>query len=528
LKSLIFIILRSLKNSFLEILRKPAKLALYLFLVIFIVLIALSALLTKGIENHADLVWLKGIIFIFIMLFVVLYVKQGLSTGSAIFDMNDVNLLFVSPVNPKAILIYGIARIAKTAILAGFFILFQSSSLGMNFGINFAGILFIFIWYIFTISVIQILSLLIYSVTNSRPKRKTAVRIISITTFIPLAFYSAVQLLSSNGDWLKAVENILRSPLLSWIPAAGWMAQGTVSFFEGDLFICALFLGVTLAAGAAMILFISLSNPDFYEDVLVASEMAFDKKRAAAEGRARSFEALSSKKIRVGGTGIGGYGAAAIFYKHLRESFRANRLGLWGISSFLIVAATAVVSFFLGQDGIVIILQTLMWMQIFLIGTGRGLRELYSHYIFVIPAGAFSKMIWSNMELVFKVFVESVFIFGIAGIIIKENPLLIAALILTYTLFSPLLLGINYVSLRWMGANISAGILILIYTLAVIIVMLPGLIPALIAGFMIADHGIYAALGILSVWELLAAAACFALARGIIHSCDMPVVKLGS
>ncbi len=108
-----------------------------------------------------------------------------------------------------------------------------------------------------------------------------------------------------------------------------------------------------------------------------------------------------------------------------------------------------------------------------------------------------------------------------------EPVWLIAAAIVVYTLFSFLLLGINYLSLRWTGADISAGLLIFIYTIAVIIIMLPGLIAAIVIASMIEGGGVLIGLGVLALWELLAAFGSFALSKGVLHNADMPVLRTG-
>ena len=291
----------------------------------------------------------------------------------------------------------------------------------------------------------------------------------------------------------------------------------------------ALFFGLLVAAGAILILYIALSNPDYYEDVLVATETAFEKKRKILEGQINT-EATSGQVVKVVKTGIGGSGANAIFRKHLRESFRTNRLGLWGMPSIWMTLSAVVLSLFLRNEegGIVILLQALMWAQIFLIGTGRGLKELYSHYIYMIPEGAFSKIVWSSIEVVFKVLVESLVIFAVAGAIMGEHIVLIFASIVLYTVFSLLLLGINYLSLRWTGTNISAGLLVFIYIIAVLLIMLPGLIAAIVIGSAIEGIGFMVGLFVLTAWELIAAIGCFALSRGILHHTDIPSIRTGS
>lgn len=529
MNSLAYLTLRSVKNRFLELLRSPGKLIMYLLVIALIVLVIIGSMFTRNHqESFSELFWLKGIVFAFLLIFFILSVLEGLRSGVDIFDMNDVNLLFVSPLSPHGILLYGVVRMMGMTFLGGFFILFQGGTLGTQFGIYFDGILLILAAFILAVSFMKVLTLLIYIVTNGNEKRKMAVRMITIAIFIPAAVAGIYQFIQTNGNITETAEYLLHSPVTSWIPAVGWASEGVFAFLSGNIISGCFYFGLIIAVGILLIKCILSSNPDYYEDVLVASEMAFERKRAIAEGRIDSAT-TRGKKIQVVSSGIKGKGASVIFYKHLREAFRSNRLGLWGASSFFIIAAVAVYAFFFSRSdfgqGFLVIVGTFMWMQVFLIGTGRGMRELYNHYIYMIPESSFSKIIWSNLETIFKILIESLFAFGIAGIILRASPLMTVTAVLLYTLFSLLLIGLNYLSMRWVSADISAGILVVIYIFSVIIVMAPGLIPAVIVGIQAGDLGIPAGMAVLAVWELLAALGCFALSKGILHSCDIQVMR---
>ena len=183
MSSLVFLLSRSIKNSFLELLRKPAKLILWIFVIVMLGGVVILSLFTRqSMDSTLDIIWLKGIFFLFILLFVVIVIQKGLSKGDAIFDMNDVNLLFVSPVSPRLILMYGIVRMAKMAFAAGFFILFQSNSLGTGFGVGFNAVLLLLLGFILAVCLLQILSLLIYSLTNGNSENILASRIFSLKT----------------------------------------------------------------------------------------------------------------------------------------------------------------------------------------------------------------------------------------------------------------------------------------------------------------------------------------------------------
>jgi uncharacterized membrane protein YjgN (DUF898 family) len=121
---------------------------------------------------------------------------------------------------------------------------------------------------------------------------------------------------------------------------------------------------------------------------------------------------------------------------------------------------------------------------------------------------------------------ESILIFGFAGLILQIHVIHIIVYVAVYTLFSFLLLGINYLSMRFTGTDLSAGALILIYYLAVVLTMLPGVILAVIIGVAVGeDAGYLTGALVLSGWELAAGLVCFALSKGVLHDCDMGMMK---
>jgi MFS family permease len=274
-----------------------------------------------------------------------------------------------------------------------------------------------------------------------------------------------------------------------------------------------------------MLVYIALSNPDYYEDVLVATETAYEKKRSIAEGNIDAAQ-TQGKTVKITKTGIPGNGASALFGKHMRESFRQNRFGFLGFYSAAIIIGAILFSIFVEE--LFAVLSGLFWMQIFFIGTGRGLKETYTHYVYLIPESSFKKILWSNMEIMARVVTESVLIFGISGALLNEPLVNVLLYTVVYVLFSFLLLGINFLSMRFLGADLSAGLLIMIYFGAVVLIMLPGAIPAAIVGMAVGGNaGLVAGLLVLSGWELAAGLICFALARGVLHNSDMATVKTG-
>lgn len=528
MRALWYIILTSLKNRFLEMLHKPGKLILYLICIGGMVALIVQQILLAPppMGEQMDPIWLKGIFFALLAIFFLLAVQKGLSNGDVIFEMQDVNLLFVSPISPKTILGYGLIQMTKSAFLAGLFILYMGGTVKRMFGAGFDVVLILFFSFMFMVILFSLLSLVLYNLTNGRARRKRWVKIVTALCFVPLVAVLAKQLLQGTV-FMVAVEQTLHAPVLSWTPIVGWGTEGALSFIAGAGSRGILFAAVLLAAGALLFVYILFGNMDYYEDVLVATETSFEKKRAIADGQTNP-EALLSGKTKVVKTGLGGAGAATFLYKHLRETTRASVLGVLSWQSIFMILGAGVFAFMLRGEtnACLTILQILMWIQIFLIGTGRGIKETMMHYIYLMPERSFQKILWSNLEPVVTVFIQSVLLFGLAGGIGGDALPVIIGSIAVFTLFSLLLIGINYLSMRWFAAELGAGILITLYLLVVLILIAPGVVAAIFAAAAVGGiSGTVVGLLILGAWELLVSFGCFALSRGVLHHCDIQTMN---
>ncbi len=522
--ALIYLLRKSIKNKLREILRSPAKLILYLIVLVSIIGVILISILAPNEFEREELLpmyFLTGIFFAFLTLFFATNVSSGTSNGNAIFEMSDVNFLFVSPISQRKILLYGIVRLVKASLLAGIFILFQSATL-MNFGVHADGMLLIFLSFALCTLSLVIASMFMYNFTNGNRIRKKAVKLIAFLLYVPLLIFFAVKFIGT-GDLILAAEEAINSPLLSFIPFAGWTARGAIDIISGELISGLMFLSLNLACCILIMVYILRSNRDYYEDTLVATESLFERKRALSEGNINAGQE-AKKSVAVTKTGISGIGASTLFGKHLRESFRDSRLGFLTKSSIILIIINVIVCAI--TKDIIISMGAVMGMNIMLIGTGRGLREIYTHYIFLIPESSLKKLIWSNIEVVVKTLIEGFVMFIIGGIIAKADVMVIIAAIIAFMMFSLPLLSLNYLSMRITTEKINSGLLIMFYYFGVIIIMVPGIIAAVLLGITITGTlGITVGLAVLAAWEIITGVVCFYLSRGVLDNCDMPVVK---
>jgi hypothetical protein len=113
---------------------------------------------------------------------------------------------------------------------------------------------------------------------------------------------------------------------------------------------------------------------------LVATETAFERKRSLTEGNINALTVNKNKRHKVRGEGIGGNGASTFFYKHLREAFRTNRLGIWGVGSIFIVLFGCVFAFITRKEEYLAIFGTLgilMYMGMLTTGGDAAILELF-------------------------------------------------------------------------------------------------------------------------------------------------------
>lgn len=521
MKSILYLISRILKNKFIRLLHKPAYLVLYLFAFGFLAFSLYLSFATPVVQASSDKIQRLCIFFaLFLAVFYYTSVSKGLSSGSSFFQMSDVNLLFCAPVNPKHILVYGICSQAGKSLLGGVFLLWQGNTF-ISMGFTALDLFLFFGGFVLALLLFEFMSLAIYIISNQRKSRKNIIKAIAFAPFLLLGLFF-LHNFSGSGSFNLALLSSVEKGALKLVPVAGWIAEGLRNYLAGNMQGMGYNLILTLLLGIFFLAVIILYHSDYYEDVLVATETVFEKKRAANEGNINAM-ANTSKKIRKGKRELNGIGPKALFYKHLLESSRSNRLFLLDGSSLLMIAGANIAAY-LGKNSVgpILVLSVSMYLQSFFVGTGRGLKELYTHYIYLIPESSFKKIIWSNAEIIMKHTLESIFMFFLPLLFTNWSPVAALLCALVRSLFSVFLVSANLLSQRIFKDVISQGLLLIIYLLFIIFAMAPGLITAFVFN---AVGKLFYGLSALSLWEALLSLLFFYLSRGVLHNSDMPTLQ---
>jgi len=332
---------------------------------------------------------------------------------------------------------------------------------------------------------------------------------------------------------LYVLRLVLDSPVFMFTPIVGWAVSGLVALATGDVLPALLFNSLLIVTGATSVAVIFARNADFYEDVLVAAETAYELRRNQVENTSTPFNTVSLRNVRVRGTGVGGFGASAIFGKQMREVFRENRFGLWGSSSvFTAVGVVAYVLFMnrlgnyalTGSSLLVVVYAISVYIQVFSVLSGRVLTEIYLHYIFLIPESPLKKIVWLNISVLIKSAVDGLLIFCLAGYIGKASLLVILMMIVLYALSCLMVVALDLAAFRITGVIMTIGIFGALFMFVLIILLLPGIIGGVILsstglgviGFIIAQ----------SIWVIIVSIIAFMVAKDVLHNCDLPQKRL--
>ncbi len=471
--SLTYLLLTKLKNRLKAIVKSPIKI---IFTVIVIALLGVTVIGGRADADPTrklrDINELYCIVFgLFTMMFV-LQAATGFNNGASMFSMADVNLIFTGPYKPYKVLLYGLIQQLGTSLLLGIFILFQYTTLSVSYGAGFGALLLIFLGYVLTILLGQLTAMVIYSFTSSDDAKKRLVKVLFYSILLCFGAYAVINLLKGKVTFTAAIT-VLSDRVFDFLPVAGWMSGFVKGALSGNIAQVVLCLGGAAIYVVLLLLFIIFYKADYYEDVLKSTEVSFSAITSAKEGR---MGEAAPANVKVGKTGIGnGYGAEAIYYKHLIEN-RRSRLFIFDRITVIFSAMTILFSVFMRDIGIIPIFAFSVYMQIFSVSLGRFVKELTRPYIYLIPESPVKKMIYAIMEALPKFVLNAALIFITVSFIIDLSPSDTIFAILAHISFSILFTSGNIVVERlWSGGSSSKGLALLFYFIVIIVLVLPGL-----------------------------------------------------
>lgn len=531
MSAIAYMLRKSLKNAVLELLHHPLKLILYLFIGGMVIFGGVSAISAPAEEDVLlDVRILEGVYLVILLIVLVPTLLLGMNSGTTLFSMSDVSMLFVSPISPKKILVYGIVKQMSTTLLVMFCFLAYGGIAVKLFGIEVWQAILLLAGIAVMLILTQLLTILIYSFVNGN---ETRIRVAKTCVFLLVAYIIACIGLHVYQNGLTP-ENALQAislPMINYIPFVGWMKGLLFAILYGQQSQIFLYGGLLAAGVIASALLFLRSKADYYEDVLQNTESTYEMRKAVKEGRITAKN-MNRKNIKVRDTGLGkGFGASAFFYKQMREIKRRSRLAFVNSNTFVLLAVALFVGFIINKnagDGgmtpslrMMVILIMGVYMTFFTNAAGEWSREIMSPYLYLVPEPPLKKLVWASLTSLLKPLVDGLVVYTACGILFQASPAAIVICILVFTSFGAIFTSSNILSQRVFGQMANKGLILMLYMLLLILIVAPGLIVGLVMLFVFEVPGVMMGIPVF-LWNFIASAGIYLLCKTTLH--DMEVL----
>ena len=479
MNALQYLLTTQLKNRILALRKKPALLILYIVAFGFLGFFVVYNLFFGGVQNvnYAD----ERIIYLVVaalgFLFLVTYTNTGLSTGSTLFTMSDVGLLFVAPISTRKILVYGLISSIGKALLAAFFILFQVGNLQTNFGYGLKEIFGLFFIYVIIVFIGQLFSIGIYLFSNGNVQRKRGVKMILYGSLTVLAIAVLLFQKQEQANILEVLYKIVDSTWFGYIPIAGWAVMFFKGIVEGAVVSILLSFAFFIVLAILIIRLLTIGEADYYEDVLLSTEYVHHMKQAAKEGGKAPRKRKKKVKIKDDADEMGhAQGAMTIYHKHLLEMKRSSRfIFIDGMTVFLSIGVALAGYQFKSIEGAYGILAFAIYLLYFFTIMGKLKNELMKPYIYMIPASSKKKVFAASLTSIMKISLDAIVIFSIFAISGGIDPISCMFFALAYTASGVLFIGLTILYQRVLGGQPNQGVQLMLGLCLLLLLLSPGI-----------------------------------------------------
>jgi hypothetical protein len=474
MKPLIYIIKKSVKNSLLGLIRKPAKLIFYIVVFgVFCLMIFLSGNKSKQ-QEILDPALYNTIVGVVILLFTAPDLYSSINNGATFFRGADINLVFTSPTSPQKILVYGFIKQIYSSFLAVFFILFQAPTLYRFNNIKPYGVIVAVFGLLLMLIFNSTLKILLYSIASKSDRTKVLIkRIFKIMgAFIIIVFF--IELYISNSP-AKAIVSLLNNPIISYIPVYGWVRAIIMSSMTGINTMFFVYVALIIASGVLCGYIIQSFELDYYEDVLASTELK--ETVISASRRGEKIFRQTGKKPRVRKVQYTKKGklASAIFWRQILE-YKKTGFGFINIGSVLYGVIAITSGLYSPFKDMRVILGGMIYFQLIFSFTSKWQKDLSNQYIYMLPDHAFKKVIYATIVDNLKNLIDGTIVFVITGILFKSSILLIILNIIAFVSIGSLFIYGGILTRRILGSGNNIIFKSLIRIAILILIIAPGLV----------------------------------------------------
>lgn len=461
MSSIIYLWKCTLVNNIKKVMTSPIKIILYLvFLSIMLVMLISMIVFDSPLEIEFQSELIYGMIFFTGEIYFFKGIINGLNSKNKIFTESDVNLLFLSPIRPKTILISAIVKNMGYNSLMGVYLLFQLNGI-KSFNMTAPESLFLIFFIAVMIISSRIFSAAAYLFTDGDDRKKDTIKLfIAIIIAFQIVFY--IMFCIGAGGALEGLVAILNLRVMDFLPFFGWIKGACAAFFSGRMGESIMFSAAALIAVITAIIYIIYSKGDYYDRVVSAND----------------YNLIDSEDERsvVNKTNKRSYGARAILFRQVKEMYR-NRSGGNLLSPALMIAIGIMVPV-LSSGNMLITMAVALYVTFINNASGMWAQDLRKIYIYIIPESPFKKLIYATIPDVIKMALDGILVVLTASVVSRIEVHMSIAYILTFISFCCIFAASNIIAQRLFGTISNKLVIALLYFLIMAALMTPGLLFA--------------------------------------------------
>lgn len=518
MKALMFIITKTLKNIIKNLKKKPLALAGYIVIFLFIIFfIGISIFMPANNFGGGSVELFRSIMAGITLIALYFSLKQGIEKGSSFFRFADVNLVFTAPIETNKVLLYGFIKQFGAIGFTIMLVIFQIPNLRNNFPLMDYGIIIIILATFLFVIIYPLIGMLLFTYSSKSKKNKSKLKIILNTIFGIIAAGLIIQIFVEKDFYLGAIK-FLDSKYFSLIPVAGWFKNILSAAVDGISTTFYFNLGLVIILFAFLFsLVYKMKSVDYYEDVLDATEHKekMIKSKKEGKGNASLYTGKINKKISAKFTVMG---SKAIFQKNFLE-YRKTGFMFIDKTSIIIIIFGILSGFFMSSFNIFSTLFASIYMLFIFSLQGRWSNELSKPYIYLIPSKSLSKMFYSTLTENIKNFIDGTILFIIAGLIFKENILIIILCIIAFTMYGAIFLYGEVLSRKLFGSVHGKVLKVFLKIFLALGIIIPGIVIMTIIGVTTSNR--YLMLGVLVLWNTAAALALLFASKNIFEKIEV-------
>lgn len=360
-----------------------------------------------------------------LILCILLYsIYSGDKSGTSIFTMPDVNLMFSAPLKPQFILMFRVILQMALILMSSIYMAFQIPNLSMNLGLSALVTFIILFTWILILIFGKLICVCTYTIVATKQKLRRFVLplIIAILSIITVA-YTIAMYLGKTDPYTTAVE-FFNSKASRYIPIWGWLKGFVMYAIEGDYVASMVCLFGIIVSYVLLIYIIWHIKADFYEDAFNNANKRQELITAYSEGRRIGKERKNKMQYKEIGKG---QGAMMFFIKSVYNRRRTAKFGILtntAITNILICFSISMITKFLLEKDSITMLGLIMLMAIFFRNYGSPIAyETGYNFIYMIPESATKKLAYSLLAGIYDSFMNILPGFLLATIIIGVNPI---------------------------------------------------------------------------------------------------------